>query len=342
MLKMPSDESAHSFILRHHMVYGIADVSNVVCKFGYWVKRPGVLRETLHLYQHYGERDLFRLAMNSSAVDHSRSIFGNPYRVLFELKDIFYSGRNSSQESGFHKIKFCSKCIVEQIKGIGFGYFKSNWLHQEFCAIHKQTLRTLDYPLKEPYDALQKVLSGRLSCKIQESKINNYHEELESIKLSVKAAPCLAEAFQGWIRKRFYLLDEKVAEECGVRCSRQILSWFLYDDGRFRTVNVRLLGVVLTAIRNLHSSKYCEFIQDNSDTIMVSCGVKSHGSISVPYLIHKDRDCQKCTEFRCSISPIIAVLCEHFSHKDTENLCDIQLKKTYQDEMAKFLFSIKA
>lgn len=342
MLSTPSDESAHSFILRHHMVYGIPDVSNVVCKRGYWVKQPGVLRNTVHLYQYYEESHLLKLAINSYTFNYSRSIFGNPRRFLSQLDEVFYRGRSSSKKSGDHEIKFCPKCISEQIRLFGFGYFKYNWLHQDFCVSHKQKLRGADYPLSDPYNYLQKVLSGRLYCSLRESKTNNYYEEVEPLKLVAKASPCLAEAFQSWIRKRLYLIDEKVAEECGVGCRERAISWFLHDDGRFRTVHMSHLGLVLSAIRSIHSSEYFEFIQHHSKTIMVPCGIKSHNSVSVPYIIYKEKDCRKCTDSACPISSVISVFRDGFFQKVVDNPCDELIKREYRSKMEQYFFGNKA
>lgn len=341
MIISPSDESAHSFILRHHIVYGVSDVSNIVSQSGYWVRQPGVLDSTVHLYQQHEEHHLLVLVMNSNFVKETRAIFSNPQYFLSRLNETFYKGKGASQQSGYYTIKFCPDCIRAQIREFGFGYFKACWLRSDFCVQHHLTLRNVDYPLSNPYDYLQKILSGHFPARIHSHEIRRYHVENTLLKFAAKASPCLAEIFQKWIRKRLHLIDEKVAGECGVNDRARVLVWLLHDDGRFRNAAHVHLGLILKAIQKVYSDHYLDFINTHSKTIIIPCGIKYRETVFIPFMVHNENDCQKCLEINCVASCSIPVVCSIVQQnlREEMNLCDKIIYRENIGQNTNFFFS---
>ncbi|MEZ8740544.1 hypothetical protein AB6E21_10985 [Photobacterium swingsii] len=270
--------------------------------------------------------------MNSTYGKDRHHIFGNPSYFLSKLNDAFYRGVHSSRRAACRPIKFCPLCIREQIKEFGFGYFKSHWLHRDYCLHHNQKLLVADYPLSNIYGYLQKILSGRFPSSSYLSEIGNYQTECMALNIFKKASPCLAEIFKKWIRKNLYLIDEKVAEECGVEDIDRVLSWFFHKDGRVQFMTTRVcLEVVFRAIQKVHINAHSDFIFKHSKTIMIPCGIRSYDSIFVPYLIHREKECTRCLELDCPVSHVISVFRFNpdCSQNETVNLCDQKIRSAY-------------
>ncbi|MEJ2764392.1 hypothetical protein VV869_10600 [Photobacterium sp. MCCC 1A19761] len=302
-------ESAHSFILRHHIIYGVCDISNIVGCSGRWIHTPGVLRSTLYWYEPFSEHSLYLLVKNSGIAKPSTTVFSDPRLITRGLSDVFYTARSTAKKFGDYPIAFCPTCIQEQIKQYGAAYFKYDWLVDRKCRIHNEALLVKVLLKRNHYAELRAVLAGSFlgSKKLGSLVCDRPALPCQSDEnvFSLKAAPCLAQSLLKWIRRRLHLLTEELAEASGYRSLNALSSHFIHVDGRFKDTHPVHLGNLLKGLFTVKRDTFNSFIECYGKCIELRFGVREKACISAPFWVDSSRCCQRCVERRCPNSSLI-------------------------------------
>lgn len=179
MITIQEEESIYSLIYRAHQVNGISDLSNIIESDGRFATLPRFYDDTLHLYKSSSDRVFLDLLLDIGATSYARRILGYPFIYHDQLNYLFGFAPKKKQRTSSRRIYYCIDCIQYQIKNVGFGYLKSDWILSEYCKTHDNYLWNLKTSSRvKTIRALKNILRG---INVDESalSLSNYISEYD-------------------------------------------------------------------------------------------------------------------------------------------------------------------
>lgn len=152
-------ESLHGYFLRLQILYGIDDTENVVSsKRNSWNPVITVPHLSAEHMNRVPPTRLFRMI--------KESLRTNRFSINLEKVDEIYRSlkliRKAYLRTTYIPIKFCKKCLEEQLVNFGFGYFEESWPFLTECVTHKCTLKVfLPKARNKTFRALKDLLAAR-------------------------------------------------------------------------------------------------------------------------------------------------------------------------------------
>lgn len=297
MLDLQEGESIHSLIYRVHYIYGILDVSNIITQKGLWRAFPYLSASSQRLYESVDDTKLLASLQDIEIAWFSFSKFSNPFRYYFELKKFLNEEHcgSRSQRSGF-SIKFCPLCINDSIKRFGYGYFKSLWIYQASCEVHKSPLLIIeDDSYSKSLIAIESILKGEdVNCRpctrddiANKNASNCYlcrYQDLNESPYAIAYAPCLIDRIRHLVAERYFLAKDMKSKEY----------YFEYELNR----SSEIFGY-FNEVRKEFAQEVEDFWSESVSEVAFYVGIRTYRQ-----LLYKNRfsNCQECTFTECPLS----------------------------------------
>lgn len=198
-------ESLHSFICRVLLRGGYSCFHTVIVTGG-WGDKPSIPFSAKHEFEfldRYLKLDLYE----KTFIQESKhcSIFSSPVSHIESFEKTFYPLKDINSCGNLIKIRFCDKCIKEQIKEFGFSYFKYNWLTNDICENHQIAMQSIDPRINRSklFEVVKDVFSGKdvdeyLSKVTDDISLNNSSPLSEA---PIKFAPCTKPLLVNYLRR---------------------------------------------------------------------------------------------------------------------------------------------
>lgn len=271
----------------------------------------------------------------------------NPKSLAAKCSKIFFHRRTSVSEKcifdyegeseRISTLKYCPKCIREQIQEYGSGWFKLHWFFSNHCDVHCLYLVSLKQQVcsckLNILDKVLSALSGMCVCCRSEAKFplgncdlythpeigsryqeflrrrikRNYYNDRRDIPFSV----CFVRSFEQWVKEFFHII---IYDKNG----RALFS--KEKRALFRTKNYKALEKIkctygaASSDDLLHSiaiferqsyDHFCDFLDQKIEILSIDCSDCVPARIFVDFKVAKDRDCSQC-EVRSGICPLKA------------------------------------
>lgn len=215
MLNPYPDELLHSFIFRLHLVYGVTCQKGVIGSTGKWRGIPVFRREHSQLYTDIDESEvLSSLKRINIAGQKDQRFRWYPFKYRKELASCLDAGDGWIHVT--HKtrsIKFCYKCIREQLLKFGVGYIRDAWFHNEYCDTHDCPLHCLDdQSHTNAIFSLKTILSGDMAERSFELAPLRYQRYSRDSFLPHRFAKCASEEFHKFVRDQGSSFPERVSK----------------------------------------------------------------------------------------------------------------------------------
>jgi hypothetical protein len=228
-------ETIYSFAFRMHSAFGINRFSNIINSDGEWTKYPKASKNTEFLYKPYGDRALLKLINNSGFGLRKYEVYGSPTLHLDVLGMFFGLRQNFRSNHSFSKkIRYCEKCIKDQVTEFGTGFFIKEWQIKSKCLLHNNQLKQIESTnLSQTKEAIFLILKGISPDKIVRDVIGYDHANDEQVftnKPIYPFAQCLKGLFESWIENNLICLSDKVVKQ--VQIHKSYLSNAEYKQSR--------------------------------------------------------------------------------------------------------------
>jgi hypothetical protein len=292
LLQIQEDELIHSFIYRTHKINGISKLSNIVSASGQWQNSPGILPSTIDLYYPIDEQKILKMLQDIEFIKTPKRLFEFPFNYRIVFRDFFngtrLNGENSKEQS--QEITFCQYCIQEQLKNIGFAYFKSSWYGKSYCKLHASTLLTLKRASRHvAINTLENILRGNIpenavSVSTFSRKENDGKEHHDNKK-------------------------QKNYAYCFINELNKLSPWKSDSLGGCSIIsssNLTLLEDNYMYLNNIHKKTLTKRLLKKSLEIDVYLGVFDRKSLSEKVTKLKSADCQRCKIYNCPGNLVIS------------------------------------
>jgi len=311
MLTLQDDESIHSLIFRTHKINGISDFSNIINAKGIWNYLPRIIKDTLNFYEPIDEAVILNLLREIKLAAPTTRMFNNPTNYRVDLQYFFNTGGvRTSRTNHYEGVNYCLPCMQEQIKTLGFAYFKNIWCRIEFCHSHNIPLTYI--PKKSRSNTLPNldiILRGLHPTEYFKYRWNVQHDtkydviipEYHDTKYDViipeyYIAKCLAEKLGDYILTNKHL----VSEATELYMSKLISNKFNFD--RLTKVNI-VRDYILENICISLQKKQPHFLLDFHSLFSVDMprygGVINNKQLKEPCYKLADLECSACTQPYC-------------------------------------------
>lgn len=294
-----ADESIHSLIYRSHLLIGIDDYRNIINSKGLWIEFPKIKPGTLKIYKNIGEINILSILQRQALALSSKHRFDHPAPYKSDLEYFFGISRKNSKPNGL-LVKFCMKCINEDIHNHGFSCFKMHWFNSSHCKKHSTPLFYIPkISRKNTLYCLEMIFRGETpeSCLEVSGEEQGYFylPPERRKKKQIYFSECLKVKFT------FFLSQESFPPNLGV--SERLRT--LLERGHppmFYMKKIFLAKNVFDALKNSRSEKLKSFLNNNSEIKHFYTGVLDENSIRESVLKSKTDDCNKCNYRLCHLN----------------------------------------
>lgn len=136
------DESIHSFFLRVMLRAGLEDFTTIIT-LGGWGEIPSIPYDVRHELNKYDICFLFELFEKQFHLGNCQGLFDNRLSYIHPFNEAFFPDKKKSFCGSRLPLRFCRRCIEEQLLNEGFTYFKLDWLSVGFCNVHYTPLHKI-------------------------------------------------------------------------------------------------------------------------------------------------------------------------------------------------------
>lgn len=306
---MIHDESLYSFIYRSQRLRGFMQTQNVITPSGNWRSYPKVLPELINYYKGYNEKELITILNESGLISRERYWLNSPFYFQETLKNTFFSIENTAKSIRSIPILFCPECVKESINNKGFGYFKTDWVFNDYCKVHRERLfRITAKTNNESNEGVRHALSGIVSSShaTQNYKVR-FRKKRQSRVAPYTLSACFFVTFERWLaHNRLYLpisFYMMMAEKCHI-----YLFDILYTKlGTYRYISDENINNILEILyiikpkifRNDFIKKLCKITNQKA-------GVNKTNDVIFQTLKIKSHNCDKCPHRKSDISCYIS------------------------------------
>ncbi|MDP4537956.1 hypothetical protein Q3O60_17385, partial [Alkalimonas collagenimarina] len=210
------DESIQSLIYRAHVLNGINDFANIIDNKGRWIGFPRIKIGTLDIYKKFGEKLVLSMLQRQGLAPYKGHRFEDPAPYRPNLA-FFYRKSQKVKISNKHIIKYCTKCIQDNLFKHGFGYLKFEWIKSDFCQKHDTALQCIPQQSRmESLRCLDMIFRGESPSECNELTSSNNH--INSFSPSngrhkkLHFVSCLQEDFSCFIKEESHTIGEDVDE----------------------------------------------------------------------------------------------------------------------------------
>lgn len=290
------DESIQSLIYRAHVLNGINDFANIIDPKGRWIGFPRIKIGTLDIYKKLGEKSVLSMLQRQGLAPYKGHRFEDPapYRPSLAF---FYRKSQKVKKSNKYLIKFCTKCIQDNLFKHGFSYLKFEWITSDFCQKHNAALQCIPQ--------LSRVASLRCLDMILRGEIPPECNELDSSKDHINSfvsshgrykklhfATCLQEDFSCFIKEEKYSIGEDVDDILRFSLSKgKVSDAFLSEQ--------YVVKDIFNAIKDSKSSVLKKFLEKHAELKIIQTGVLSHSSLCETVLKSNRENCSLCKHTTC-------------------------------------------
>ena len=212
-------ESVHSFIYRTLFLLGYTNFKSVITSGG-WRRNSTVPIEAAQEFVNYDADQLFNLYEDNIAIEVGYSLFSDPFLFVKRTKpqasnhsglgvasfsEVFFPTKDRSGYGNCLPVRFCIDCIQEQVKYLGFSYFKAEWNYQGICGLHNKPLFEIDGGLCANSIKKQLEIVRRGELPQHSTKVCKNFKEVSSNscqRSNTKIAPCAVEKLSQLIYRR--------------------------------------------------------------------------------------------------------------------------------------------
>ena len=327
MKQIQGDESVQSFIFRVLMINGENDFSGVINQHGKWRAFPFVKTIQSEIFKHYDKEELLEILQRSGIAKPIVGMFSSPVEHFELVPAVFRHGiqnYNMKSQNTFLRINFCRDCIADDLRNLGFGYFRSAWLNEKYCHRHKKNLFTLTSSnLGSGVSSLKDALRGDILAESRECDFEPICFDSNVKEEEIKFAPCMQKALLHWLRKSCSELDRKTGT------TQDVSSLLKRKTGLYEVVDDAQLSSICQITKENHQQEFEDFVSKRSVQINTTLKVDGHvftGKLKVV----KDRNCSTCVlhdkGYQCSETKLIKLI-KLMENRETfqENPCDYYL-----------------
>ncbi|MCU3616018.1 hypothetical protein N8V88_23605, partial [Enterobacter hormaechei subsp. oharae] len=136
------NELWHSFLLRSQIMYNLSNCRNIISKHGELRYDAFPRLELIDMYKLHSLQDIYDILatrngyiLTSNIVSLSSGVYGYFNAVEEACRNNLHI-TNSYPLVNISKIRYCHKCIIEDIHSKGIGYLRHRWLFVSKCAVH--------------------------------------------------------------------------------------------------------------------------------------------------------------------------------------------------------------
>jgi hypothetical protein len=349
MLEIFPDESLHGYILRIIISQGLRysqdDIDGIIGRLslinGKLNIAPSIsfnfelalTKEQRDIFKHFPVSALIKLLKEHMPI-RGYPRYANPKSLVSKCGRIFFNINSDVIEDfmscapdylwGRYPVRYCPKCIKEQIQECGAGWFKLNWLFEDVCYLHRLKLVEVSQLVCSCrisiFNRIQFALSGVCPCCREvgwpdQKKTSEliYAEELDSLPkpesdaewfyypsltkeeyIGIPVSDCFNRIFEEWLKWLYLNLFSRGELD---KSSRSIvveeLSKYKYVlDGSINPLTY--LFHMLSVFEMYENSTFFEFINEYAEIIEIDCSDVVLGQVVVSYQVAKDRNCAAC------------------------------------------------
>lgn len=315
---VPYDESLHSFILRHQLLFHpeIKPIG-VITGGGSWRKSVFVPKKAQHIFHSFPDHELLEVIDDGTVVTgFNNKLHDSPTRYTERVKEVFFHERPEAVKSrGNIRVSFCEYCINESISNFGYGYFKTAWNYKSKCEKHGVQLRQLPPDgFSKNFKRIKSILKGNISKSFfskQPVFLDSPHRNVIDLKdknvntfYPVKVARCAIVDFLKWIisgdNREVYELARKHIGVSNIINDINAISYCEKDErmalDRSTSIYESLQGLVPDLVR--------VFVKDESEIVKIDLGPRKQGALVELAAKKKGLSCSECKFSRCYMNEI--------------------------------------
>ncbi|MCU8093297.1 hypothetical protein L5M18_17215 [Shewanella sp. SM20] len=295
MITIQKDESIYSLIFRTHIVNGVSNFTNIITIKGLWDCSPSILKSTLQFYQPVQDSLFYELLKKISFFSNERDMFTLSQMGASELRYFFTDEPQISSRRGDFPIRYCQFCISEQLKKLGFFYFKNSWLKEAECKRHNEVLVQIN---ATNYSRCLKVLAKIHKIKSTPQRGSYCKKQRKSTQFKREHfAPCMAISMYQHLSYRVGLFPEKAY-------GYKVMSHDLLRQPH-------ILQHVFDTIKEEQHYSYFE-VMKISALYTFFVGWENKKSIKISIYKNKISNCSNCQYNSCIANKTIIYAAEYF------------------------------
>jgi len=321
------DEALQSWIYRNLYSYGHADFSSVIGKNGLWHKKPFFPKEINVSHRRIPDKELIEFLRLSGVCQSETDTFNNPVKYIDEVNIIFPADSRPQGGNGKISIGYCSSCIKESIKNLGFGYFKADWLYGKRCEIHNSALEVIiSNSRAKTINQLRFVLEGSHNVSgINCNKTVKFLSEEKSVIPNFYIMPCILNEF----------FNSASSINSSYFSGLHYLD-FYERSGRKKVFVKNEIQYHFTMYQKMYGKEFLNFLEERATFLDYKYGYNQKDSLVVKLMKSKKINCSKCSNWAstdyCPIKPIILVPLEEelmVLNSKPKNPCDSATSYNY-------------
>lgn len=314
---IPYDESLHSFILRHQLLFHpeIKPVG-VITPSGGWRKSVFVPPKAQHIFHAFPDHELLEVIDDGTVVTGVlNQLYDSPIRYVNRAKEVFFhEGTDIKKDSELIRVSFCEHCIEESISKFGYGYFKTTWTYKNNCIKHGVNLRQL--PLDGFYKNLKRIksiLKGNIS-KSFFSKMPVYSTspsrniinlDLKGVNTfyPIKVAGCSIDLFLEWIIREDNELSDQIKEHIGISniINDRIL---IAHHGRGERAALERMTLMYEFFQGSKPELVRSFVEEHNEIVRINIGPRKQGVLVELVAKKKGLKCNECKFSHCYMKEV--------------------------------------
>ena len=274
-------------------MYNLSNCRNIISKHGELRYDAFPRLELIDMYKLHSLQDIYDILatrngyiLTSNIVSLSSGVYGYFNAVEDACRNNLHI-TNSYPLVNISKIRYCHKCIIEDIYSKGIGYLRHRWLFESRCAAHSTCLYEVCF---DNYLDAVKGLSDLIISGINPHGYCSLVVDISNpFKIPVYLLPCARDKILKWISD-----------------NKSELVYFLFDlfkckshSSLLKVIEVRIMhGSYISAVfRILSEVNFCNFnsfITDLfEDVSYASVGLDDY-SVNVDFLRLRAVDCKFC------------------------------------------------
>jgi hypothetical protein len=298
LLKIQKDESIHSFIYRTHIINGISNFSNILSIEGNWLSFPSLLKGTLQYYQPVDDLKFLNLLRYIGLAKVTDEVFQDPLDYQDDLKRFFgcYKGDNKTRQKP-KNIKYCLRCIQEDIVSYGHGMFKVGWWRNPQCNVHQTPLNSIYVSTRgEAIMALKAIYRGEnLKNHSVESQVREYFYDPKVYYYNNKIeyiAPCLQNEFKLFIQNKRLMFSKGTSDLLGSLASDK-------NTSKYYLMQPYVMEKFYNTLKNNNESLFIKFWNIHVKSKIIYTGIITKKSIKEKIFMDKNANCHDCIYHHC-------------------------------------------
>ncbi|EPN8911694.1 hypothetical protein ACT4FR_003940 [Escherichia coli] len=297
------NELWHSFLLRSQIMYNLSNCRNIISKHGALRYDAFPRFELIDMYKLHSLQDIYDILatrngyiLTSNIVSLSSGVYGYFNAVEDACRKNFHI-TNSYPLVNISNIRYCHKCIVEDIHSKGIGYLRHRWLFESKCAVHSTSLYEVCF---DNYLNAVKGLSDLIISGINPHGYCSLVVDVSNpFKNPVYILPCARNKILKWISD-----------------NKNMLIYFLFDLFKCKShsslpkvievkiMHDRYISAVFKMLSEVNFCNFNSFISDIfEDVSYASIGLDDY-SVNVHFLRLRAADCKFCQlngKYFCSL-----------------------------------------